>query len=172
MTPEQRERLREAAEALCLKYTGSPEWCIGMDLLALLDALTSARERAERAEAERDEARQGERGMSEHVLHVATEANDAFAAAEALDEFWDVCGYPSNRGTLTPAEQVASITRERDAAEARVVELEEVLREAREVVGELLQHSIAHYGHPRDEDYGVGLYHTRARAILAQGGEA
>lgn len=35
------------------------------------------------------------------------------------------------------------------------------------VVAELLEHSVTHYGHPKDETCGVGLLHAQARALLA-----
>lgn len=79
---------------------------------------------------ERDDARRGEVSMAQHVQHVAAEANDAFAAADSLDEFWEACGYPGNKGTLTPAEQVASIIREREAAESRAQAREDKLKTA------------------------------------------
>lgn len=88
-------------------------------ILALLSALSEATERAGRMERERDEARQGERNLSEHARKVAGEANEAFGVVEHMDEFWDACGYPSNRGHLTPAEQVSALVRERDDAETR-----------------------------------------------------
>ncbi len=94
--------------------------------------------RATEAERQRDEARAGERNMAEHARRVADEANEAFAAAAALDEFWEACGYPSNRGTLTPAEQVSSINRERDEAVARAERAEKALGEARNTLDRIL----------------------------------
>lgn len=35
------------------------------------------------------------------------------------------------------------------------------------VIAELLEHSVTHYGHPKDETCGVGLVHAQARALLA-----
>ena len=86
---------------------------------AMFDLADAAEARAQAAERERDEARWGERNLSEHARKVAHEANKAFGVVEDMEEFWDACGHPSNRGHLTPAEQVSSIIRERDAAEAR-----------------------------------------------------
>ena len=48
-----------------------------------------------------------------------------------------------------------------DAANA-IVERDELLRE-------LLQHSISHYGYPSDETYGVGLTHARVRSLIEAG---
>ena len=86
---------------------------------AMFDLADAAEARAQAAERERDEARRGERNLSEHARKVAHEANKAFGVVEDMEKFWDACGHPSNRGHLTPAEQVSSIIRERDAAEAR-----------------------------------------------------
>ena len=105
------------------------------DVLAdAANALSSYRERLERAERERDEARQGERNLSEHARRVANEANEAFGVVEHVEEFWDACGYPSNRGHLTPAEQVSAIIRERDDAEARAQAAEAKVKEAGEII--------------------------------------
>ncbi len=82
------------------------------------DAIASRDAEINRLQGELSEARAGERNMSEHVRRVAAEANDGLEALQTLDEFWDAVGYPNNRRLLTPAEQVASIYRERDAAEA------------------------------------------------------
>lgn len=112
------ERLREAereASNLCEHLTAAHEVAV------------AAEARAEALEVERDEARTGERNMSDHARLVAAEASDAFASMEDIAEFRDACGYPGNRATLTPAEQVSSIIRERDAAEARATALEAAL---------------------------------------------
>ena len=37
-----------------------------------------------------------------------------------------------------------------------------------EVLPELLEHSVSHYGNPTDETYGVGLLHAKARAAIAK----
>lgn len=111
----------------------------------LLSSLSSERERAEGLKRERDEARQGERNLSEHARKVADEANDAFGVVERMEEFWDACGHPSNRGHLTPAEQVSAIVRERDDAEdraqsaqAEATRLKEKLDEAGKVIADLM----------------------------------
>jgi uncharacterized protein with von Willebrand factor type A (vWA) domain len=117
------------------------------DLSNLLAAARAeATERAERMERERDEARQGERNLSEHARKVAGEANEAFGVVEHMDEFWDACGYPSNRGHLTPAEQVSALVRERDDAETRAqsaqaeaTRLKEKLDEAGKVIAEAVK---------------------------------
>lgn len=114
---------------------------VATHLRTLLSERTALLERVERAERERDEARAGERNMAEHARRVADDANEAFAAAEALDEFWEACGYPGNRGRLAPAEQVASIIRERDEAEkiAQAAETKlATLTEALEAVADAL----------------------------------
>ena len=97
---------------------------------AEIERLTAALGEAERAinrakEAVEDqddielaEAKDAARRSDQHAQRVAVEAADGFAAMEALDEFWDAVGHPNNRGTLTPAEQVASICRELDQAAA------------------------------------------------------
>ena len=109
MTPEE-TRLREALSRA--------EHVESVGLMIKSADLTAVLSEMERLRGERDDARQGERNASEHVRRVAADANEAFAAAEALDEFWDACGHPGNRGTLTPAEQAASLIRECDAAAA------------------------------------------------------
>ena len=73
-------------------------------------------ELVERLRTELAEAKDAARRSDQHAQRVAVEAADGFAAMEALDEFWDAVGHPNNRGTLTPAEQVASICRELDQA--------------------------------------------------------
>lgn len=35
-----------------------------------------------------------------------------------------------------------------------------------DVVPDLLEHSISHYGHPTDATYGVGLLHAKTQALL------
>lgn len=122
--------LDTACVILGVQASGSPG-----EMLSAIRAHDEARSaRATEAERQRDEARAGERNMAEHVGRIAAEANDAFEAAESLDEFWEACGYPGNRGTLTPAEQVASIIRERDEAEARALTAEARLTEAEEAL--------------------------------------
>lgn len=141
-----------------------------------------ARIRVERAERERDEARAGERNMAEHARRVADEANEAFAAAEALDEFWAASGYAGNRGHMTPAEQVSSIIRERDssddraqAAETKLATLTEALLDATAslvAAVSLLEHG-GNKAAPSDKmfkmmlaDYRKSI--ARARAALSQ----
>jgi hypothetical protein len=41
-------------------------------------------------------------------------------------------------------------------------------RELEGLVREFLRMSVGIYGHPKDEDYGLGLIHARARALTAQ----
>lgn len=41
-------------------------------------------------------------------------------------------------------------------------------RELREMVRDLLGHSVSHYGGPADETHGVGLLHAKARAAIAK----
>ena len=101
---------------------------------AMFDLADAAEARAQAAERERDEARRGERNLSEHARKVAHEANKAFGVVEDMEEFWDACGHPSNRGHLTPAEQVSSIIRERDATEARAEAAEAKVKEAEEII--------------------------------------
>jgi len=120
LAQEWRQRWNEADERASVAQVRCNE---------LSAALSEATERAGRMERERDEARQGERNLSEHARKVAGEANEAFGVVEHMEEFWDACGYPSNRGHLTPAEQVSALVRERDDAEARAQSAEAKVKE-------------------------------------------
>lgn len=96
-------------------------------------ALVTARQR--KLETERDEAIRDRNAHAEHVRRMAQECNDGLAALTEIDECWEACGLPGNRGKLSLSEQIASLSREgsadyerAEAAETRVRELEEALR--------------------------------------------
>ena len=74
--------------------------------------VADATERATKAEAERDEAIKDRDAQAAHVLKVAAEARDGFAALEEIDACWDAYGTASNRMNLTLSEQIASTLRE------------------------------------------------------------
>ena len=93
-------------------------------------------ELVERLRTELAEAKDAARRSDQHAQRVAVEAADGFAAMEALDEFWDAVGHPNNRGTLTPAEQVASICRELDQAAAALASRDAEIERLSAALGE------------------------------------
>lgn len=111
------------------------------DMRLAATALTRLQAELEEVKGERDEALKDRNAHAEHVLRVAREAEDGFAALEEAERCWDASSYPSNRSALTLSEQVSSIIRERDAAEARATQAEQAqdreitaLREALELI--------------------------------------
>lgn len=103
-------------------------------LRALLASHAALTERVRVLEGERDEAIRDRNAHAEHVLRVAKEAEDGMAALEEIDRTWEAIGIPNNRKIVTLPEQIASIQRERDEAEARAEALE---RRAGELEGAL-----------------------------------
>lgn len=80
--------------------------------------------RIEEVEGERDEAKADRNAHADHVLRVAREADDGMAALDDMDAAWEATGEIGNRKHLTLAEQIGSIVRERDAADARALSAE------------------------------------------------
>jgi hypothetical protein len=78
------------------------------------------------------------------------------------------------------AEAGREIANARFAAEAKLAAqpsstldgevVERVSLEIAYLLARLLEHSISHYGNPKDETFGVGLLHNRVRALLDRAG--
>lgn len=99
------------------------------DLLSLSRSL--ARE-VEEVKGERDEAIRDRNAHADHVLRIAKEAEDGFAALEMIDRCWEACGVPGNRKHLSLDEQVAAIVRDLHDVEDKLQTVEKALTAADE----------------------------------------
>jgi len=102
--------LAEANERASLLQTAVHERCAERD--EARKALAASEARRRELERERDEAIKDRDAQAQHVLKVAAEAQDGFAALEEIDACWDQYGHKNNRAHLTLSEQIASTLRE------------------------------------------------------------
>lgn len=120
VTVPQGSRVKELIDALPPAPVGAPVLPLlairRSDITALIDAY-------EAVKAERDEWK----ASSAMYEKTAAEGVRGLECLSDIDEAWDAFGSAGNRGALTLAEQIASLTRDAEAAEARVAELTEAL---------------------------------------------
>ena len=105
--------------------------------VALADYIEALQPRNARTIAEGFAAIKAERddwkSSSAMCQRTAAEAARGLEALTDIDDAWDAFGTGGNRKTLTLAEQIASLDREKEASEAECERLRDALTRAREV---------------------------------------